>query len=54
MSIGGNDAVEYAEQNPKWRYRTCRCCGRKFRVNVALFPHDEMCGKCREKMSKDD
>lgn len=54
MGVGSNWAVEEAELNPIIRTHTCSSCGRKFKVNVRLFPHEDMCERCREKMSKPD
>ena len=54
MGVGSNWAVEMAELNPKWETRTCVCCGEKFKVNAALFSHEDMCNHCREKMNKPD
>lgn len=52
MSTGGNEAVELAELNGVWRTHKCVCCGEKIRVNITLFPHEDMCDSCKEKMNK--
>ena len=54
MSIGGDWAVEKAEKHPVWRTKSCSNCGRSFKYRANLFPHEELCPKCREDMNKDD